>query len=333
MYRYLFIFVFGIIGLLACKESNSATDKIADITSTGDIVLDQINDVLREQPNNPVVYMDRAKRYSEMEAYDEAIVDLKKAIKLDSLNPKPYHLLSNVYMDYYQSRMAIRTIRGLLDIYPDRVPTLLKLSEFQLILKQYDEALITIDKIAKLDRQNGEAAFMLGMIMKEKGDIRSATNAFRKATEFDSQITDAWIMLGEIFESQKKPLAKTYYENAIKTDTNSISAIHSLAYYLQNNGDMVKAIDLYKSIVLKDKSYEPAYLNIGILLLEQHKYNEALVNFNILTTVNPKSYLAYYFKGVSYEAMKDIKSAKDNYQNALNFKPDYIDAKEALGRL
>ncbi len=332
--KQLFIFSLILVLIVGCKEdpNKSALVDTSNVQS-GDQIINQISSALKEQPNNSLIYNDRAKRYIEMDAYDEAIVDLKASIQIDSLNPTTYHLLADAYMDYYQSRKALRTMRDLLDIYPDRIPSLLKLAEFQVILKKYDNALITINKIAKIDPQNGDGAFMLGIVMQETGDIKSATNAFKKATEFDSQITDAWLMLGQIYEAENNPIAETYYRNALKTNSNSVNAMHSLAYYLQNHNKINDAIDLYNKIILTDKNYEPAYLNTGILYLEQKNYKEAVNNFKILSSINPKSHLAYYFMGVSYEALGDKRSAIDNYQNAINFKPDYKEAQDALDKI
>ena len=81
-------------------------------------------------------------------------------------------------------------------LYPQRIATLLKLSEVQLILKQHNTALETIDRILRIDPQNPEAYFMFGMIFKEMGDTARAVNSFQEAVELDADLIDAWINLG-----------------------------------------------------------------------------------------------------------------------------------------
>ena len=124
------------------------------VTGTGSALVKEITESLQKDPLNGDLYYSRAKIFYEKEMYDEAISDMAQAMRIDSVNVDYHHLLADVFLDYYKSRQALQTLERAAVLYPKRIPTLLKLSEFQVILRQNDEAFTTIDQILKIDPQN-----------------------------------------------------------------------------------------------------------------------------------------------------------------------------------
>jgi len=113
---------------------------------------------------------------------------------------------------------------------PDRIPTLLKLSEFQHILKDYQSSISTINEVIRLQSFNAEAFFMLGMNFRELGDLKKAKSSFQRSVELDADLTDGWIILGNIHEAEKDPLAKEYYDNAIRSNPKRLIYINRLMF-------------------------------------------------------------------------------------------------------
>ena len=108
---------------------------------TGDPVIDGLTEAIKATPDDPSLYLKRSEIFYERKAYDQAVQDLARVMKLDSTNLRAHHLLADVYLDSYQSALALQTMQRAAMLYPDSINTKLKLSEFQLILKQYDGAL------------------------------------------------------------------------------------------------------------------------------------------------------------------------------------------------
>lgn len=322
------LLVFGLLLVfMACK---SEKDKVA---TYHDAALDALTAAIKKDDKNPKLYFDRAKKFYEKEMYDLSIVDLKKAITLDSVNVDYYHLLSDVYLDHYNSKEAFNTLLKVLDLYPERVPSLLKMAELKHILEDYDGSLLTVNEVIRIDGQNAEGYFMLGINFKVLGDTTRAINAFQTAVELNSGLTDAWIMLGELYEAKKDPKALKYYESGILSDPSSMQALHAKAYYLQNNGDISKALGIYKQIILTDKSYEDAYLNAGLLYLELDSLDRAFEQFNILTGVAPTNYMGFYMRGVVQEKNGNSNEAKKDYESAYNLNKEDKKVFDALEKI
>jgi tetratricopeptide (TPR) repeat protein len=313
----------------ACKQKQ-AEDKLY---KTGDPVIDKLSIEIAENPDDAELFFLRGEQFYKKELFDEAIGDLNTALSLDSLQADYYHLLSNAYMDYFKSKQSLQVMEKAAKLFPDRILTLLKLSETQMILKKFEDMNVTLRRIISKDPQNAEAYFMMGLLLRETGELDKAKNALQSAVEFDAELIDAWLILGSIYEDEQNPLALTYYKSATEINPQDVQALHSLAFYYQNNDNVDKALDTYREINLINKNYRDAYLNAGILYLEKEDLVNAKEQFEILVGIDPKFFLAYYYRGLVNEQLGEIESAKNDYQTCLNFNPKYERAQSRLDNL
>lgn len=322
----------------SCKSDQTPKPKSeaqtsAAIIETGDAEIDFLTKALSNNSLDDELRFKRAEKLYDKGLYNEAIADLKVAITVDSMQPQYYHLLSDVFLDDNNSSKAIQTMKVAANLFPERIPTLLKLSETHYLLKQYQESMSALNNISRFDNQNAEAYFMIGLNFREMGDIKRAMAALQSATEFDSKLTDAWLVLGDLLREQNNPRALQYYTNAVSIDPENINALHSLAYFKQDNEDVEGALDLYKSINKIDRYYIPAYLNAGILHLERSEYTEAMEQFDIIVKQQPQNPKGHYFKAEVLFALGDKEGAKVSVNNALSLDPDYQKANELINKL
>jgi tetratricopeptide (TPR) repeat protein len=273
---------------------------------------------IEKDPLNPDLRYQRALKLYDKGLYNECIEDMRMAITYDSLKPEYYHLVSDAFLDANYSSRALQSMEKAAALFPNRIPTLLKLSEMQLILAQYDAAIGTCNNIVKQDGQNAEAYFMLGTILNQKGEKQRAINAFQTATEMDSKLIDAWIALGNLFAEKNDKAAETFYKNALTIDPKNSDAKQAYAYYLQNSGDDAKALELYSEIIQDDPGYTNAYLNSGILYYEQKKLDNAYELFNLMIGINPKDWAGYHYRGLINYERKNYKDAQADFQSSVN---------------
>lgn len=270
----------------------------------------------------------------ELEGYDEAIEDLKKAIALDSLQPEYHHELGNLYMDYYKSRLALETMENAGVIFPKRIPTLLKLSEFQLILKQYNRALYSLERIRAIDPDNAEMFFMFGNVFQEMGRTTEAQTALQNAIEQDPELVDAWVKLGEMLSKEKNPLAKRYLDNALRIAPENIGALVAQGNYLaQVENNLPDAIELLRKVNIVDPQFEQGYFNLGLLYLDADSLQQAYKSFDLAIKIQPDYAESYFFRGMASKMQGDMAKAKSDFQQALRLKPDYEYAQNELANM
>jgi len=320
------ILLLFMLSFFGCKQDQPEKQ----VFTTGNDDIDKISKAISKEPTNAALFFERGQMFYEKELYDEAIADLTSAIKIDSLQADFHHALSNAYMDYFKSRKALTVMENAALLFPERIPTLLKLSETQMILKNFEEMNLTLRRVISKDPQNADAYFMMGMMFREQNDLDKAKNAFQAAIELDPELIDGWIILGNIYESEDDPLALQYYTSAGEIDTSNVRALHAIAYYKQNNEQIDEALGVYRRINLIDRNYPDAYLNAGILYMEKQNYEAAKEQFNLLIAINPKFYIGYYYRGIVHELMGDTQNALADYQTCVNFNPQFDKANEAL---
>jgi tetratricopeptide (TPR) repeat protein len=318
----LFYFLFLMSSLFAgCKEAGPAPDT----GSQGFKEIENLSKEIANNPDNPELYLQRARFFYSKNVFDSAIRDMEKAISIDSLNPVYYHFLSDCFLDKGDGQKALKTMFRVLNLYPERVPSLLKTAEIQYILEKYDESILTINEAVKVDPQNAECYFMLGVNFRELNDLPRAINSFQTAVEMDSKLTDAWLMLGEIMENKKDKKALKYYESAVLSNPEMPEAKHALAYYLQNHDNIPKALELYREIIITHKDYVDAYVNSGVLYQELDSLDRAYEQFNIVTGIAPQNARGFYLRGLvqkkrgkKQEALKDLQTAANLDSNDPN---------------
>ena len=321
--------------LISCQENkrDSQVNQPAKTFESSDPQLEALTSAITIDDDNAELYYERAIALYQKEQYDSAIKDIQKSISLDSSKAEYYHLLSDTYLDYYKSGEALDILEKTAEKFPKNISTLLKLSELQLILKQYDASFFTIQKVLNLDKQSAEGFFMLGMIYRGQDDQERAINSFQTAVEMDPDIVDAWIILGDLFSGKDFKIAERYYDNAIAIDPENIQAYHSKAFYLQNKNRTFEAIELYKIINAKDPQYTDAYLNTGILYLELDSIEKAYEHFDILIKIEPQNHLGYYYRGITNMFSGKTEQAKQDLEQALVFNAGFEKAKIALAEL
>ncbi len=320
--------------LISCKnEPGPATDTT---NKAPDPQLTKLNALLAKDPDNDSLLYRRASVYFQLEGYDEALADASRALQLDSMQPMYYHLLADIMLDYGRpndSRRAIAVLKRATEKFPDRIPTWLKLSEFQLIVKQHGDALASLNEVLQRNPQSAEAFFMSGRVALDMGDTTRAIKAFQRSVQYDAANADAWTFLGRIFSKRNDPLAIQYFENALRVDSTSLEVREYEGDFYKRRGENEKAFAVYRDIIVRDPDYSNAYFDIGLLYFSQDSLNKAYDHFNLAIKTDPLFVNAYYFRGMVSEAMGNAVAALSDYKQANKMSPDFKDAKEARARL
>ena len=330
-----FIAVALVVSLVSCGggSGDQHTNTKAEIGQTGNPAIDGLTQAIAANQNSPELYVQRGDAFYENRGYDEAIRDYTRAIQLDTLQPVYYHKLADAYLDYFKSRQALEILKTAADRFPEHIPTLLKLSEYHLILTQYEESMKAINRVLQVDPQNAEAYFMFGMNFEERKDTVRAINSYQKAVELDANIIDGWINLGQLYAGLGDPLALRYFDNATRVAPRDINALHAKADYLTTTNDLSGAVALYRQIVAVDPQYDEAYFNSGLLYLDLDSLSKAEQQFDLTVKTSPTHIRAYYFRGLSRELQGKTAEAITDYEQALRMAPDYEDAQNRLDEL
>ncbi len=334
MRKLFFVLMLTIIAI-QCKEKEPVDNSVqlkADAYSK-DPVLAELTKNIEADPKNPEFWAARAQAFYERDAYDEAIGDMSAAMMIDSINVDYHHLLADIYIDYYKSRMALNTLLRAVSLHPEHIPTLLKLAELQLILEMQKESMQSVEKVLMLDPENSDAYIMLGLNFKEIGDTAMAVGSFKKAVNYDPDKISAWINMGQLQAARNVAQAEQYFNTAIRLDSLNTNTWLCKADYHWEKGDREKALETYKKIIEIDHRMPDAYYNSGLVYLEMDSLEKALKHFDLTAEINPLFFKAYYYKGLTLEKLGKPEEARKFYQQSLNMAPNFDKPRKALDAL
>ncbi len=336
MKQFLSLFLIAFV-MLSCgtdtpKETTS--DNLTDTTKTEKTrEFEAINDLLKNDINNPALYLRRAKIYVKYMDISSAILDLDRAIKIDSIVPEFYLLKAELLKNQDKLKESKAVLDKCMLIDNDNIQARIELGWLALIVRDYKQALDYADAALKRDIHSAEAYFLKGMVFEEKLDTNLAISSFRTVLEQENDYYDAYIHLGLLHIHEKNTLAKEYFKNALKLKPESLEALYAYAMYCQEHEEYNEAITTYHKI-LGIKEYREPYFNLGYIHQVYLKvYDVAIENYTKAIKVEPKYIDAYYNRGLCYEEQDKNGKAATDFRHVLKLNPQHTQAAIALERV
>jgi len=329
MNRIFSLSILLIILVLSSCQNEQTAEKSEDSKPT----LENLDQKIDRFGGSADDYHQRARLYLEKGELQKAADDITEALKQDSTKVDYFHTMSDIQLNGYRSRDALKTLEYAANKYPENRLTLLKLFETQVLLRQYMPALNTSQLLLLLDPQDHEAFFLRGLMFKEQGLDSLAVVNLQRAVDLDQSLTNGFILLGDLHERISSPLAEGYYQNAVNSDPENTNALHALAFHQQNHQKIEEAISNYDKIIEQDSSFQPAFVNKGILLLEKNELDEAKQNLEASLQLDSSFVIALYYLGLAEKQLGNQESARSYWKKALEIDPSYDAPKSALKEL
>jgi len=331
------IITFSLLVLVYLSMSCSgSTEQSAEEVPTviGLTSLQKMDRQIEANPDKPELYLQRGDLYYELEGFDEAIADYKKVIALDSSGIDAHMRLADTYLNYNNSRLALKTLEAASYQFPANLSILHKLAEYQIVLKQNNDAFATLQRASKIDRFDPKTYYMMGVNFQDIEDEEKAIRSYKLAIEKDSDFIDALMRLGFIYEDKEDPLALKYYDAAIAVDPELYEAYMAKGNFLGVQGKFQEAIDVFKEMTHQAGKQQPAaFFNIGLAYFQLDSLAQSEKHFEITTSLDNTYGMAYFYLGLALEKQGKIEEAKKSYLQATSFEESRQRAEQALEAL
>lgn len=219
--------------------------------------------------------------------------------------------------------------------YKDSAALQLQLAHIYDSLSLYNDAIKTIDLAIKNDSLNSELWFTKGLYQQNAGDTSGALQSYNRSNNIYPQ-KQTLLYLGNLYALKRdnkallivKALSDQVYDATGSAELDFISG----TYYARVN-NVKQALFYLDKAIAADFKLMDAYIEKGILLAKNKRYDEALKIYDASIAVDARYADAYYFKGQCYEAMNKKAEAIEQYETALQFDENITEAKDAIARL
>ncbi|HPH85262.1 MAG TPA: tetratricopeptide repeat protein [Ferruginibacter sp.] len=198
----------------------------------------------------------------------------------------------------------------------------------------YDQALLEVNRAIETDSVNPRFWDMKAILHFEDGDTLQSIKSFESAIHVFPN-PEYMISLGTLYAQTKNKKALSisdtllrYYKNDAEKEALFIKGL----YYTYINEKM-RSIDYFNKCISISFTFMDAYREKAIALYDMGKYPEALNVLDKAITLQNRFEEGYYYRGMCLEKLKQVPEAVESYQLALQYDPEYTEARDALARL
>jgi len=321
---------------------HSVNEDLSQEGSEADSTVFFENAILKDA-QSPLPYWNRAAWHLRNARVSEGLHDLDLALEADSTYGPAWSAKADALYLLNQFDPCIKHLDVCLKYSPDHIPCILRRAEMHIHLNQYEEALIIINSALRLNDQIADAYWMKGVIYREIGDIENSLSSFQTSIEVNPSFFDGYIALGIAYGATSNPLAVDYYNSAMELRPRSVEAKYNLAMYYQElmleepaarKIALEKSLALYQAILEIDSMNASASFNRGYIYLEYlQDYKNADIWFSQAIEKLPYYHQAFFNRGLARESMGMNTEALEDYNFALELKPDFTAAALSKGRI
>ena len=239
-----------------------------------------------------------------------------------------------------QNRMddAVKEVEKAIQADPDRRDLKMFLANLDARAQRYDAAIQVFQGLADKDPKNEGLLYSLGEVYRRKGDLNTAIDKFRAASQAAPNDPKplqalALAMDGTGRSDQSQPI----YEQILKIQPDNPVALNNLAYLKAEKGI---DLDVAQTMAQRARQKEPNSPEIadtlGWIYIRRNLTEEAVRLFQDLVTKEPENAKFHYHYGMALYEKGDKPSTKRELEIALKDKPskdDEAKIRDLLGKL
>src|SRR5258706_13885192 len=170
------------------------------------------------------------------------------------------------------------------------------------------------------------------------GDYANADHWLTQSLEWNPKDSEGWYYLGRTkYNENRFEEALAAFSGCLKLDPKNVKAEDNLGLSHQALGHSAEALTAFRNAIawqaqLLKKNSGP-FINMGILLLEQNKVEEAVAYLSEAVEISPEEPRVHEQLGKAYSRQNDLERAQVELEKAVSLTPDNAAMHFMLGQL
>ena len=292
--------------------------------SVYDVTGDYANAILEYQEAlqlypQAATYYAISKDYSALGKHALAAQHGAEAVRLDSLNLLYHQNLATIYVNAYQSELAVKEFERIVQIDSNNVEGLYNLARLYQTTRPL-KALEIYERI--LDRTGDEWEILLqtAETYNSLGRYDEAAEKYKHMLELDPSNRVLQRQLAETFgRAGKFPEAQKLLEGILEADPKNVEALSSLADVYMEQHQYDRALPMYQKLLLQERQNPEIRLRIGIAYIGQADRDSTFVDkakpvFEKLIKDIPNDWRPCYYLGVIAARQSKDSVARDYFE-------------------
>ncbi len=265
--------------------------------------------------------------------YQSAEESFLQVLEIDEKNIESHFYLGLIkYLQDKFDESKDHYLKGL-EIDTDNKDILDYLSKTYLKLGMLEDAINSLIKISTME-EDKQIWIRIGLIYKESEEIEEAKDAFDKAIEIDEEYAEAYKACGEmLFDDENYEEALPYLEYASEAFPDDGDLQKKSAKCLKEMGDLDKAIEHYKEIIIKAPENVKARMSLANVYIAAEQYQPALDIALEAKEIEPENTKIDILIASSYNSLKKYNKAEEIADKIIEADPSVYQAYRILSEL
>jgi tetratricopeptide (TPR) repeat protein len=194
-------------------------------------------------------------------------------------------------------------------------------SNFQ--VRHWRDSVALLQHTLEVTQNNDTAHTNLGFALLERGDAAGATHHFAEALRINSRYPEPWVGLGSALAGQGRfHEAMQYLKEAVRLRPNHADAQAALGTALVMTGNLEEGMEHFDvSLQIRPEKRSEVYVNLGVALATQGRYDEAIGFYRDAIRGNPAVRDGHYNLGCALFSSGRSNEAIQAFREALKTDP------------
>ena len=266
--------------------------------------------------------------------FDQASAQVGAIRKISKQGTRAYYFEALIASNKGNLPAAREAIQQVLKGSPGHVPSLVVAGEVELRAGQFNQAEDYLRRALKAAPGLLYAERLLAATYVRMGSPARALEVLQPQLVRGDRDPQLMAVAGEAYLSVGDyPKAAQYFAQTAALDPKNVAARTRLGQARFAEGDTEAAIRDLEAASALDPNVSSADLALVANLLRQKQFDEATAAVGRLEKKQPNNPLVYNLKGIVYLSKRDIGSARESFEHALQIQSDYLPAIGNLAQL
>ena len=255
--------------------------------------------IYSEKFHKPEDFLFIAKKYEQINKFDDALNVLEKAKKLYPDNPD----ISAYLADIYSKKKDVEKMES-------QLKELLKNPKF---------------------KNKAGAYFLLAKLEIMRGNFQKAEEYLKKAFQLNKKSPEIYVFLAELYKQKGKyKKAEEVYLEVLKENPNSFEALNRLFQLYVDTDQYEKAKKIIDKLATLNPSGKDVLLKQFYLYLKLKKVKDLVPKLEKLVKSHPNDPQILMILGMAYESVNNLEKAEEIYERVLKLQPNNQEAFDRL---
>ena len=296
--------------------------------------LTSYNKALQIDPKSSLTLVNQCATLNRLENYKEALTACENALSGDGVwgdasSDRAWNQRSRALLGLREYQQALASVDRAININPNFAEAWNNKSAILWHLQKYQDAQQAVEQALEFKPKYSQAWFNQGRILSTLGKYVEAVKAYDYALINDVNTLENLTCANILDSKIVSPWDAKQYSRVIDSAKNScadILANKSVAlWHLKQYQDALVATN--QAIQLNPKSFE-AWYNRGVVSIDLKQYQQALDAYEQANILSPNNAYVLTGKGLALQGLGDDRQALEAFEAALNINPNYALAQQ-----